>query len=175
MGGQLSISSEPDHGSVFSFTILLPIDQSAARVDSSRTELTAATPSSNRLPHVLIVEDNLLNQKVISKMLTQAGCLMEIARNGKEAVQYLRLTDPSDERPCCDLIFMDIQMPVMDGLEATGIIRKHNSTLPIIALTAHAMKGDREKFIEAGMNDYLGKPIQKEDLLETLRRYTSPA
>ncbi|MBC8206828.1 MAG: response regulator [Kiritimatiellaeota bacterium] len=170
MGGKLKIDSKQDRGATFSFTLDLPIDRNAAAVNIQPAQ-SNQTPL-NRAPHILVAEDNLLNQKVISKMLSKAGCEMDIVVNGKEAVDRLQLTDSSDEHGY-DLVFMDIQMPVMDGLQATEIIRQNNSSIPIIALTAHAMKGDRENFIRAGMNDYLSKPIQQDELLNLLQYYTS--
>ena len=174
MGGRLTISSEADHGAIFSFTLSIPIDRDAI-APTPPEESDLAAPLLNHTPRILVAEDNLLNQKVILKMLTNAGCEIDIAENGEEAVHQLHRTDPADEQPRYDLIFMDIQMPVMDGLQATEIIRQHNPTIPIIALTAHAMKGDREKFIRAGMNDYLAKPIQQKELLRVLHHYAAQA
>lgn len=175
MGGTLAVNSKPRQGAVFSFTASFPI--------ANREEASPAMPdqpvlANFTLPdtlHVLVVEDNLVNQKVISMMIEKAGCRVALAGNGKQAIEYLRLTDPPSARPRCDVILMDIQMPVMDGLQATEIIRQSDLTIPIIALTAHAMKGDREKFIQAKMNDYLSKPIQKEELLHLLRQHTGLA
>ncbi len=171
MGGELRIDSEPDQGATFFFTLSLPIDQNGNLPDLESSEPVLTGAPLDRPAHVLIVEDNMLNQKVISKMLATAGCHIEIVANGEEAVDYLRPTAPHSEQPICDIVFMDIQMPIMDGLKATEVIRKHNLPIPIIALTAHAMKGDRETFIAAGMDDYLSKPIRKEELLAILNRY----
>ena len=132
---------------------------------------------------ILLVEDNLVNQKLARMMLSKAGFQVDVADNGKEAVE--KATGPGE--PPYHIVFMDVQMPEMDGIEATREIRKwedrHNSAKgwkrqPIVAMTAHAMKGDREKCIEAGMDDYLTKPIKKNEVLEmahkwmrNLRRY----
>ena len=176
MGGQLKIDSRPDRGATFSFTLSLPIDPNAATVNIQPVAQSIKKPTPvNRAPHILVAEDNLLNQKVISKMLSKAGCGIDIAVNGKEAVDRLLLPDSSGNQTDYDLLLMDIQMPVMDGLQATEIIRQNNLAIPIIALTAHAMKGDRENFIRAGMNDYLSKPIQQDELLNLLQYYTSQA
>ncbi|MFH2002193.1 MAG: response regulator, partial [Planctomycetota bacterium] len=116
---------------------------------------------------VLLVEDNVVNQKVAMTMLQKLGCTVDIADDGIEALQYL-------ETQAYDLIFMDCQMPRMDGYEATGEIRKreggdeHNI---IVAMTANAMKGDHEKCIDAGMDDYLSKPVDRESLFNLLSRY----
>ena len=122
-----------------------------------------------RKVRILLAEDNVINQKVALKMLENMGYRADAVANGLEAVTALQ-TIPYD------LVLMDIQMPEMDGLEATPTIRNlqssvSNSTLPIIAVTAHTMKGDREKCLEAGMDDYLSKPIQSEELTEILAQW----
>lgn len=107
---------------------------------------------------VLLAEDNVISQTFAEAVLTKAGYKVEIANNGKEAVDKYTASPES-----FDLIFMDIQMPVMDGIAATLAIRnKGFNTVPIIALTANAMKGDRERCLEAGMNDYTTKPVKRE-------------
>ncbi|QHI70638.1 response regulator [Tichowtungia aerotolerans] len=169
MGGTLSISSEPGNGAVFSFSIQVPIDHSPEKEVPRKQNVATCSPS--HAFRILVVEDNLLNRKVIEKMLQQADIQFETAANGVDAVEKIGSQQPAGY----DMILMDIQMPVMDGLEATQIIRKSHPNLPIVALTAHAMKGDRKKFIQTGMNDYLPKPIRKEDLLEILSRYTAHA
>ena len=133
---------------------------------------------------ILLVEDNIVNQKLAKIMLTKVGYQVDVANDGKEAVEKYT-TSPEH----FDLILMDVQMPEMDGMEATAEIRKletrnlklknHNSTtellnhVPIIAMTAHALKGDRERCIEAGMDDYVSKPIQPDKLLEAIKRHIS--
>jgi CheY-like chemotaxis protein len=114
-----------------------------------------------------LAEDNPINQKLATLILTKAGYLLEVAENGNEAVEKYT-TNPED----FDLIIMDVQMPEMDGLEATRVIRdKGFDTIPIIAMTAHAMIGDREKCLEAGMNDYISKPIKREIVFEILEKW----
>jgi len=116
---------------------------------------------------ILLAEDNPVNQKLAKMMLTKAGYHVEIAGNGREAVDKLSYSPDS-----FDIIFMDIQMPEMDGIEATKEIRRLGyEKIPIIALTAHAMKGDREKCIEAGMDDYITKPVKRENVFEILEKY----
>lgn len=113
---------------------------------------------------ILLVEDNLVNQKLAEKMLTKAGYHIDIAANGQDAVDKYTATPE-----LYDLVLMDIQMPVKDGMEATRAIREKGfGSIPIIAMTAHAMKGDRERFLEAGMNDYLTKPIKREVVLSVI-------
>lgn len=116
--------------------------------------------------HVLLVEDNLVNQKVATKFLERLGCTVEIANNGAEAIVACQQTH-------FDMVLMDLQMPVMDGIAATGKIRELETLnhVPIIALTANAMTGDRERCEAAGMDDYLTKPIEVPRLQEILRKF----
>lgn len=121
-----------------------------------------------RKARLLVVEDNVVNQKVALKMLEKSGFHADAVSNGREALDSLR-------RIPYDLVLMDIQMPVMDGFEATRAIREGqskviNPEIPIIALTANSMKGDREKCLEAGMNDYVTKPIRRPELLDAIQR-----
>jgi PAS domain S-box-containing protein len=115
---------------------------------------------------ILLAEDNLVNQKLASLMLNKAGYHVEIASTGVEVVDKYA-AGPHDY----DLIFMDIQMPEMDGKEATQKLRAMGCGLPIIAMTAHAMKGDREFCLQAGMDDYVSKPIKRETVFEVIDRY----
>jgi CheY-like chemotaxis protein len=125
------------------------------------------------LPHifmdarVLLVEDNKINQMVASEMLDGLGAKVEICSNGAEAVEVLRQNK-------FDLILMDCQMPVMDGFSAVAVIRDMENgreRTPIVALTAHAIAGDREKCIAAGMDDYLAKPFTENDLRSILEKW----
>jgi len=117
--------------------------------------------------HILLAEDNPVNQKLAKMMLTKAGYGVVVANNGKEAVE--KYTKHPDD---FDLIFMDVQMPEMDGMEATKIIKKKGfDTIPIVAMTAHAMKGDREMCLEAGMDDYITKPIKRELVFEMIEKW----
>ncbi len=133
-----------------------------------------ARPKGPLAFRILLAEDNPVNQKLATLMLTKAGHQVEVANDGKEAVEKYTAS-PGD----FDLIFMDVQMPEMNGLEATKAIREwesHNSLLtthhlPIIAMTAQAMKGDKEMCLEAGMDDYVTKPIKKELLFEVLDKW----
>jgi CheY-like chemotaxis protein len=118
-----------------------------------------------------VVEDNRINQTVAKRILVKEGYEVEVAENGEQAVHKV------GNGGRYDLIFMDCQMPRMDGYEASRRIRSMEgsasalSRIPIIALTANAMQGDREKCLEAGMDDYVAKPVKKEDLFEMLRRH----
>ena len=119
---------------------------------------------------VLLAEDNAVNQRLAVRLLEKRGHRVTVAGNGREALEAL-------EKESFDLVFMDVQMPEMDGLEATAAIREKEKTSgghqPIIALTAHAMKGDREKCLAGGMDGYLAKPIRPQELEEILRDYVS--
>src|SRR5439155_5045158 len=122
---------------------------------------------------VLVVEDNVINQKVAVRLLEKLGCRIDVAANGLEAVNTLA-------RLAYDLVFMDCQMPEMDGFAATVIIRQREAHagqhIPIIAMTANAMQGDRERCLAAGMDDYVSKPVQSNALVAMLRKWTpSPA
>ena len=118
---------------------------------------------------VLLAEDNEINQQVAKEILEQAGLVVSIANNGKEAVEMVSAGN-------FEVVLMDIQMPVMGGFEATQEIRKDErfKDLPIIAMTAHAMAGDREKSLEAGMNDHVTKPIDPDQLLSALVKWIKP-
>ena len=119
---------------------------------------------------ILLVEDNCVNQKLVSRILQNAGYEVDIVENGKEAVLVSELL-------LYDLMLMDIQMPEMDGLEATAAIRLREKATgrhtPIVALTANVMKYDQQTCMEAGMDDYLAKPVRTRVLFETIRRILS--
>ena len=171
LGGILNVSSEPGRGSEFSFNITLNMEQ---RPDTDQP--AEEVPAEEQLGlYVLVVEDNKLNQKVLVKILEKMGCRTEVAENGREALAVMKLVQPLEERPRFDIILMDIQMPVMDGLKTTAMIRAQEGDerrTPIVAITAHAMKGDREKFLEEGMDGYLSKPVRREDIRSALKLYT---
>ncbi len=129
-------------------------------------------PDSLRGFRVLLVEDNVVNRQVAVELLEQAGISVETALNGAEALEKAHRSLPD----IYDLVFMDIQMPVMDGLEATRLIRKDErfKSLPIIAMTAYAMSGDRERCLEAGMNDHIAKPFDPENLYGIMAKWLPP-
>ncbi len=155
MTGTSDKSSMPEGGQRKSSQI---ITQHSVREDMKRSV------------RILLAEDNPVNQKLAKMMLSKAGYHVEIANDGKEAVE--RYSDAPDD---FDLIFMDIQMPVMDGLEATREIRRYETKsdrhVPIVAMTANAMKGDRERCIKAGMDDYTTKPIKREVVFDIIKSY----
>ena len=137
--------------------------------DKETTEAEALT-TDNGL--VLVVEDNTVNQKIVLRMLSKLGYRADVAGNGNEAIAAVH-------RVPYDAVLMDCQMPEMDGFEATSRIRKNEAGAPrhtpIIAMTAHALKGDRERCLKSGMDDYLAKPVKLEALKEILERCLSPA
>ena len=116
---------------------------------------------------VLIAEDNVVNQRVATKFIEKLGCRVDVVANGLEAVR-------AADRLRYDLILMDVQMPEMDGFAATSVIRERQgdgSRVPIVALTANALAGDRERCLAAGMDDYLAKPITAADITNICRRW----
>jgi len=145
--------------------------QLAVKDDTDNETLaeTVQLPGNFTGNRILLVEDNVVNQKVATRLLEKLGFTVDCAGNGLEGVKTL-------ENLHYDLVFMDIQMPEMDGLEATRTIRSADSMvlnrdITIVAMTANAMKGDREKCIEAGMDDYITKPVKRDELLRILQKY----
>lgn len=117
--------------------------------------------------NILLAEDNLINQKLARFMLEKSGYKVTVANNGEEAVNIYKSTPDK-----FNLILMDIQMPKLDGKKATGILRNEGfNNIPIIAMTAEVMKGDREKCIAAGMNDYIPKPIKREVIFKVIKKW----
>ncbi|MFK8047138.1 MAG: ATP-binding protein [Halioglobus sp.] len=192
MGGEIQVSSVPGRGSCFSFDLELKAEQIR---ESSRQERPDHAGDSSQsfdpLPgenlsrsdtpghaihsgsRVLLVEDAVVNQEVAQAMISWYGCEVTIAGNGRKALETM-------EGESFDLIFMDCQMPYMDGFEATGEIRRIEEAeglarIPIVALTANAVQGDRERCLDAGMDDYISKPFTNEIIAEKLGRWLPPA
>ncbi len=176
LGGDIQVVSQPDAGSTFTFTMLDQLP-TTARLLNNLSEM--AVRSSNR-PHlaspatvrllgrVLLAEDSSVNQKLVSIILHKAGAEVDLADNGRVAVEKA-LAALSAETPY-DVILMDMQMPEMDGYESTRKLRQSGYQGPIVALTAHAMTGDRDKCLAAGCDDYLAKPVNRLALLLTIAR-----
>lgn len=170
MGAEIFVESIKDKGSTFSLAIkvekLNDLERPKKTDEKDNHEKNLASVSRK----ILIVEDNEANQVVLNRMCSKMNYRVEIAGNGKSALEILK-TD------IFDIILMDIQMPIMDGVEATRIIRegekKSGQHIPIIALTAYALKGDKEKFLNLGMDDYLSKPVIMENLYESIEKVVS--
>ena len=159
MGGRISVISVPGVGSTFSFTIDCPTcDPGGAAVQSAPQRAIAAAPSGLR---VLLAEDNPVNQLLVVRLLEKRGHKVVVAGDGAAVLEQIALQE-------FDVILMDVQMPNMDGLEATRVLRQRGIRLPIVAMTAHAMQGDREMCLEAGMNAYVSKPIRSEELFDVI-------
>ena len=172
MGGELSLDSTIGMGSKFSFELTLDtIDIEENKKEQTYTIGEAEKPVFSG--EILICEDNRMNQKVISEHLARVGIESVIANNGLEGINLLRSRLESKLRPF-DLIFMDIHMPVMDGLEAAQALQKMDNQIPVVALTANIMSGDLELYKSKGLPDYLGKPFTSKELWLCLLRYMQP-
>lgn len=169
MGGEITVKSEVGKGSTF--RVELPCREVAGPPGAPSVAETEPSPAEEaRKATILVAEDNLINQRVVAAMLRREGYQVETAAHGGEAIAALERLRP-------DLILMDIQMPVVDGLEATRRIRANPRwrRLPIIALTAHAMAGDRDLCLASGMDDYLTKPVNRTQLVAAIEKHLAAA
>lgn len=172
MGGEIGVDSEPGQGSIFSFTLSLDIASKDSIEDKSLNVIDDLDHGITTPIRVLMAEDNRINAEFAKEMLEKLKCEVVAIRNGREAVEILQ----KDRE--FHVIFMDCQMPIMDGFEATRQVceyeRKNKLThIPIVALTANAMKGDKERCIQSGMDDYLSKPVRQKDFAEMIRKWLS--
>ncbi len=170
MGGEIGVESEEGVGSTFRFTAVFEkrSEVRGQRSEAEKPRTSNPEPRTSNLPpaRILLVEDNLFNQQVALALLEKYGLSADIADNGKKAVRIL-------ETSLYDLVLMDIEMPEMSGVEVTEIIRKsgsENRNVPMIAMTANAVRGERERYLAAGMNDYVVKPIDPDELAAAIRR-----
>ena len=171
MGGTISVTSSPGKGSCFRFNVNFGINAIASTrrgIKADRAALIQRYQSLKGL-HLLVAEDHPINRQIAREILEVVGIQVETVDNGREAVAFMQ-----DHGDSIDLILMDIQMPIMDGYEATQEIRQRYSRnrLPIIAMTAHALNEERERCLSSGMNEHLAKPIVVEKLYELLARMT---
>jgi signal transduction histidine kinase/CheY-like chemotaxis protein len=167
MGGKLSVESEVDRGSKFSFSLSFALNGlGKENGNASGTGETAAAMAAIRYARILLVEDNIINQQVAQEILAKANLHVETVNNGKEAVEAVAARD-------FDAVLMDIQMPIMDGYEATRVIRQElgKTDLPILAMTAHAVSEERDKCFRIGMNDHIAKPINRNTLFVALSNW----
>ncbi len=169
MNGELGIDSDAGKGARFWFEIPMGISQEPLMTPVSKPQ----TENKQLEGCVLLVEDNPVNEMVARKMLEKLGLDSITATNGQQALDLL-------ESEPVDVVLMDCQMPEMDGFEATRHLREREkladaAALPVIAMTANVMEGDRERCLQAGMDDYLGKPVRMDELESTLRRWLNPA
>jgi CheY-like chemotaxis protein len=158
MGGGITVQSAPGEGSTFSFTVDCPVCDEQA--DAAEDRMGVRNADAGRLS-ILLAEDNPVNQFLMVRLLEGRGHQVTVAADGRVALDEVA-------RHGFDVILMDVQMPEMDGLEATRMLRERGVRTPIIAMTAHAMQGDRDKCLKAGMNAYVSKPIQPEEVYEAI-------
>ena len=163
MGGRIGVESEADHGSLFSFTVRLPLATEVPREEEAQSAMSEPPPAPLR---ILLAEDNGGIQKLVSHILAERGHRVDVADNGEEALLLA-------EQRRYDAILLDIQMPGMNGFEVTAAIRQREaegSRVPIVAMTAHARRGDRERCLMAGMDGYLAKPVKPHELIRMVER-----
>ncbi len=171
MGGEMGVESEPGQGSTFWFTVLMHTAENEGETSLATLPDELAKNPPALVGRVLVVEDEPTNRLLAKAMLRVLGCTSEAVEEGQEALDWL-------DREQCDLILMDCQMPGLDGFETTARIReqeiqagKDGRHIPIVAMTANALSGDRERCLRAGMDDYLSKPYTTEDLRAKLLRW----
>ncbi len=169
MGGTIGVRSEEGKGSVFSFELPLKISEQSVSGIQMKDSLNQHLDKEFS-EKILLAEDNIVNQKIAEAQLSKYGFHVDVVANGEEAIKALV------EQPY-DLVLMDCQMPIMGGLEATKVIRNSedvlDSNIPIIAMTANAISGDREKCLEVGMDEYISKPIRETLLIQTIEKILS--
>lgn len=166
-GGDITVESEPGKGTEFIFEIGYSLVTLGETLPTSLADKTAITAGAFPEARILVAEDNSMNQLLIKFTFQSWKMNYELADNGAKAIEWL-------QRSTFDLLLLDIQMPLMDGYATAQAIRKElKSDIPIIAMTAHALAGEREKCISYGMNDYISKPIHEKELFSLLKKYLS--
>ena len=164
MGGELGVDSEPGKGATFSFTARFAKNPRTTGPHAAQAR-TPALAARTRPLDILVADDNAVNRLVMTRFLETAGHRSTLVTNGKEALAAIKA-----HHPAFDVVLMDIQMQEMDGFEAARAIRAGGDRVPLVAVTAHAMKGDRERCLEAGFDDYLTKPVSLPDLIACLEQ-----
>ncbi len=171
MRGEIGVDSTPGSGSTFWFTFQADLgDKPVAESTTQETSLEGPGPGFllEKQPKILLVDDNAVNQQVASEILKKAGCKVDLSMSGPDAIEMVQHKD-------YDVIFMDIQMPEMDGVTATRLIKALNlkPSPPVIAMTAYSMQEDREKFINQGLDDYIAKPIKATALIAKVQNWVA--
>lgn len=171
MDGEIGVESSDGHGSVFWFNVMLEPPKTRKKDPDSTQSLSAMASAEDGLgsQYILLAEDSPVNQMVAKGILEKMGHKVDVVDNGLKAINALKASD-------YDFVLMDCQMPEMDGYRATELLRDPttgviNPGVPIIAMTAHAMAGDRDKCLEAGMNDYIAKPFKLNQLKSAIKRW----
>lgn len=172
MGGKIKVESEPDKGSRFSFTVEFETFQDTMQMDSTAPSGIGESRVEPVNARILLVEDDAVGRLLALMLLKKRGYTADVAENGREALDRL-------EKQAYDLVLMDVNMPVMDGFTATGLIREREKTglpgkgrrLPILAMTAYALSGDEQKCLQAGMDDYIPKPVDISLLTAKLKKW----
>jgi len=165
--GTITLFSNEGHGSSFTVELSFKICEGERTVREIKRHVAISDNTKSGI-RILIAEDNSMNQRLIRHLLKSRGYNFDLVFNGVQAIESLK-------KQSYDMVLMDIQMPEMDGYSATRQIREElKSTIPVIAMTAHAMSGEKEKCIKSGMNDYISKPINEEILFDVIQKYSSP-
>lgn len=182
MKGEMGVDSVIGQGSTFWFTVELKETTISPISEQKAAEVFVVNDFFKTThPRILLVDDNAVNRKVASEILTKAGCVVETADSGRKALQLVADHEPGEEghllvpstAPRYDLILMDIQMPDLDGVETTQELRRRVGTAlpPVVAMTAYSMKEDRDRFLSQGLNDYVAKPIRAEALVRKVKEW----
>jgi PAS domain S-box-containing protein len=181
MKGEMGVESQIGQGSTFWFTVELKETTISPLSEQKEAEVFVVNDFFKTThPHILLVDDNAVNRKVASEILTKAGCVVETAESGRKAIELVTGNEPGEEGHLLapptdryDLILMDIQMPDLDGVETTQELRRLAGTQlpPVVAMTAYSMKEDRDRFLSQGLNDYVAKPIRAEALVRKVKEW----